>query len=190
MLDFYVDNSKAKLRFLLASLKERDADVDEEFSSPMRRAIEFGQLRIAKMLYASGACSNREIHALSASPFTRERLDEFELRDVATFLADVSSNPRSLTDLCALKVSHLIGCGPRREDRAARAGLPPPLCRLVLQAHVIHPDFLDDLPPDPNPEPFIVQLCFSSLPRTEASRSCAIFFLRRAHAILFGDLSA
>ena len=129
---------------LLASLKERKADVDEAFSSPMKRAVEGGQLRIAKMLYASGACSNREVHELSTSPTIRLKAR----RDVLKFVEDISSQPRRLRDLCSLAVSHLIGCGAGRDDRAARAGLPPAVCRQVLLEHVTNPEFLNDCPPD------------------------------------------
>ena len=129
---------------LLASLKERKADVDEAFSSPMKRAVERGQLGIAKMLYASGACSNREVHELSTSPTIRLKAR----RDVLKFVQDISSQPRRLRDLCSLTVSHLIGCGAGRDDRAARAGLPPPVRRQVLLEHVTDPAFLNDcLPP-------------------------------------------
>ena len=138
---------------LLASLKERNADVDEEFSSPMRRAVEKGQLRIAKMLYASGACSNREIHELNTFPTTGARLEKLRCHDILKFLDDISSQPRSLRDLCSLKVSHLIGCGVGREDRVARAGLPPPVCRQVLLEHVTDPEFISDCP-DPPDNPF------------------------------------
>ena len=128
---------------LLASLKERKSDVDEAFSSPMKRAVERGQLRIAKMLYASGACSNREVHELSTSPTIRLKAR----RDVLEFVEDISSQPRRLRDLCSLTVSHLIGCGAGRDDRAARAGLPPPVRRQVLLEHVTNPEFLNDCPP-------------------------------------------
>ena len=128
---------------LLASLKERKADVDEAFSSPMKRAVEGGQLRIAKMLYASGACSNREVHELSTSPTIRLKAR----RDVLEFVENISSQPRRLRDLCSLTVSHLIGCGAGRDDRAARAGLPPPVSRLVLLEHVTDPAFLNDCLP-------------------------------------------
>ena len=138
---------------LLASLKERNADVDEEFSSPMRRAVEKGQLRIAKMLYASGACSNREIHELNTFPTTGARLEKLRCHDILKFLDDISSQPRSLRDLCSLKVSHLIGCGVGREDRVVRAGLPPPVRRRVLLEHVTDPEFLKDCPPDPQGNP-------------------------------------
>ena len=128
---------------LLASLKERKADVDEAFSSPMKRAVEGGQLRIAKMLYASGACSNREVHKLSTSPTIRLKAR----RDVLEFVEDISSQPRRLRDLCSLTVSHLIGCRAGRDDRAARAGLPPPVRRQVLLEHVTNPEFLNDCLP-------------------------------------------
>ena len=128
---------------LLASLKERKADVDEAFSSPMKRAVEGGQLRIAKMLYASGACPNREVHELSTSPTIRLKAR----RDVLKFVEDISSQPRRLRDLCSLTVSHLIGCGAGRDDRAARAGLPPPVRRQVLLEHVTNPEFLNDCLP-------------------------------------------
>ena len=129
---------------LLASLRERKADVGEAFSSPMKFAVERGQLRIAKMLYASGACSNREVHELSTSPAIRLKAR----RDVLEFVEDISSQPHRLRDLCSLTVSHLIGCGAGRDDRAARAGLPPPVRRQVLLEHVTNPEFLNDCPPD------------------------------------------
>ena len=123
---------------LLASPRKRKADVDEAFSSPMWRAVETGQLRIAKMLYASGACSNREVHELSTSPIIRLTAR----RDVLEFVEDISSQPRRLRDLCSLTVSHLIGCGAGRDDRAARAGLPPAVRRQVLLEHVTDPAFV------------------------------------------------
>ena len=112
-------------------------------ASPMKRAVEGGQLRIAKMLYASGACSNREVHKLSTSPTIRLKAR----RDVLEFLEDISSQPRRLRDLCSLTVSHLIGCRAGRDDRAARAGLPPPVRRQVLLEHVTNPEFLNDCLP-------------------------------------------
>ena len=128
---------------LLASLRDRKADVDEAFSSPTKRAVEGGQLRIAKMLYASGACSNREVHALSTSPNIRLKAR----RGVLEFIEDISSQPRRLRDLCSLTVSHLIGCRAGRDDRAARAGLSPPVRRQVLLEHVTNPEFLNDCLP-------------------------------------------
>ena len=123
---------------LLASLKERNAGVGKAFSSPMELAAKRGQLRIAKMLYASGACSNREVHELSTSPTIRLKAR----RDVLEFVEDISSQPRRLRDLCSLTVSHLIGCGAGRDDRAARAGLPPAVRRQVLLEHVTDPAFV------------------------------------------------
>ena len=124
---------------LLASPRKRKADVDEAFSSPMWRAVETGQLRIAKMLYASGACSNREVHELSTSPTIRLKAR----RDVLKFVEDISSQPRRLRDLCSLTVSHLIGCRAGRDDRAARASLLLLVhCQVSLE-HVITSQLLN-----------------------------------------------
>ena len=111
-----------------------------QMPSPMQQAVKNGQLRIVKMLYASGATSNKEIFQLTSLSCIEKD------RNIRRFLDEISSRPRSLRDLCALAVSHHIGCGPDRSDRAARSGLPPALCRHVLHEHVLSHDFL---PPDP-----------------------------------------
>ena len=136
-------------QLLLASVKRRHASVDEDFSSPMWSAVKLGLFRIAKMLHAAGTCTNREIHELSASPSIRAHLENSKRLHVLEFLDDISTHPRSLRALCALTVSHLIGCGAARDHRAARTGLPPPVLRQVLHTHVTDPDFLKDCPPDP-----------------------------------------
>ena len=113
--------------------------------SPMWHAVKGGQLRIAKMLYASGATSHKEINKISSSAYIENG------RNIRRFLDDISSQPRSLQDLCALTISHHIGCGPDRSQRVARTGLPPALCRRVQHEHVLSHDFLSDMPPDPFP---------------------------------------
>ena len=113
--------------------------------SPMWHAVDSGQLRIAKMLYASGATSHKEINKISSSTYIENG------RNIRRFLDDISSQPRSLQDLCALTISHHIGCGPDRSQRVARTGLPQVLCRRVQHEHVLSHDFLSDMPPDPFP---------------------------------------
>ncbi|XP_070190973.1 uncharacterized protein [Littorina saxatilis] len=115
--------------------------------SPFCLAVVKGRLRTAKMLYAAGACCNGEIHKLGASENIRERMEETMRREILDFLEDISSHPRSLADSCTLRISHLIGCGPQRDVRAASLGLPEALRRRVLHGHVINPDFLKNCPP-------------------------------------------
>ena len=115
-----------------------------QMPSPMLQAVKNGQLRAVKMLYASGATSNEEIFQLTSLSCIEND------RNIRRFLDEISSRPRPLRDLCALAVSHHMGCGPDRSDRAARSGLPPALCRHVLHEHVLSHDFLSDLPPDPS----------------------------------------
>ncbi|KAK7108274.1 uncharacterized protein [Littorina saxatilis] len=136
-------------RSQLATTGKGNNTIDRGFDTPMWRAVEKGQLCIAKMLYASGGCCAKEIHAMAASEFMRKTLESSKLRDIVDFLNDISSHPRSLLDSCALKISHLIGCGSERDVRAASLGLPNKLRGLVLQDHVVNPDFLKDCPPGP-----------------------------------------
>ena len=127
----------------LLSKPQSGTSYTRQMPSPMLQAVKNGQLRIVKMLYASGATSNEEIfHLTSLSCIENDR-------NIRTFLDEISSQPRSLRDLCALAVSHHMGCGPHRSQRAARSGLPPALCSHVLHEHVLSHNFLSDLPPDP-----------------------------------------
>ena len=112
--------------------------------SPMWHTVKRGWLHIAKMLYASGACSQKEIHSMNLQSSLKYH------EDIKRFLADIASRPRSLQELCALTVSHHLGCGPDRYQRAEGTGLPPALCHRVLHEHVLSLDFLNGTPPDPH----------------------------------------
>ncbi|XP_070205316.1 uncharacterized protein [Littorina saxatilis] len=238
----------------LRSLKQEAQNVTvDSFQSPMWQAVKRRKLRIARMLYAAGACCHEELHELVNSEFIGHKLEETNQRDILKFSGDffshfrsrfdyqpddasacchteihelanseyvrqkvkhlrnsspflaflndifchvrsqgmhytvgqcctqehipfwdgklnyvrtkteerkkwcdimdfldpISSHPRSLRDICALTISHLIGCGPQRDKRAACLGLPDSLRRRVLQDHVISSDFLKDYPSDP-----------------------------------------
>ncbi|XP_070205315.1 uncharacterized protein [Littorina saxatilis] len=238
----------------LRSLKQKAQNVTvDSFQSPMWQAVKRRKLRIARMLYAAGACCHEEIHELVNSEFIGHKFEETNQRDILKFSEDffshfhsgfdyepddasacchtgmhklanseyvrqkvkhvrnsspflaflndifshvrsqgmhytvgecctqehfpfwdaelnfvrkktekmknwcgimdfldhISSHPRSLRDICALTISHLIGCGPQRDERVASLGLPDSLRRRVLQDHVISSDFLKDYPPDP-----------------------------------------
>ncbi|XP_070190728.1 uncharacterized protein [Littorina saxatilis] len=133
----------------LTSLRKKGKEKEMALCSPTWMAIARGQLRTAMMLYSSGACPAVEIHEVATSVSIREKQEHSKQHGMLDFLNDISSQPRSLLDSCALKISHLIGCGPERDVRAAILGLPNKLRGLVLQDHVVNPDFLKDCPPDP-----------------------------------------
>ncbi|XP_070205320.1 uncharacterized protein [Littorina saxatilis] len=112
----------------------------------------FRHVRFQGMHYTVGMCCTQEHNAFGDGKlnFVREKTEEMKnWCDIMDFLDHISSHPRSLQDICALTISHLIGCGPQRDKRAASLGLPDYLRRRVLQDHVISSDFLKDCPPDP-----------------------------------------
>ncbi|XP_070205317.1 uncharacterized protein [Littorina saxatilis] len=249
----------------LRSLKQKAQNVTvDSFQSPLWQAVKRRKLRIARMLYAAGACFNEEIHELVNSEFIGHELEETNQRDtlmkfsedffshfhakacchteihelanseyvrqkvnhvrnkrdflailndifihvrsqgmhhnvgqcctnkksyavgdkelrsvrdkieelknwcdIMDFQNPISSHLRSLRDICALTISHLIGCGPQRDERAASLGLPDSLRRRVLQDHVISSDFLKDYPPDPEDPWDPVVVCRSGLLRQD-----------------------
>ncbi|XP_070190733.1 putative ankyrin repeat protein RBE_0220 [Littorina saxatilis] len=145
--------------------KPRDVFTRGSLPLSMSQAIKDGQLRIALMLYASGACSRKEIHDLATSESIREKLETSKRRDILSFLSDISSQPRSLQDCCILKISHLIGCGSQRDVRAASLGLPQKLRGLVLQDHVVNPDFLKNCLFKPDKTQFDIYSTWLLIPR-------------------------
>ena len=99
--------------------------------SVMRRALEIAQLPIVRLLYKSGATSNEELYRLKSKRSLRARLRERGRRDVIQYLKALASNPRSLRDICRLRVSHLIGCRPGRARRLESLPLPHVIRDLV-----------------------------------------------------------
>ncbi|XP_070205319.1 uncharacterized protein [Littorina saxatilis] len=127
----------------------------------------FSHVRSQGMHYTVGQCCTQKHNAFFDAElhFVRDRIEEMKnWCDIMDFLDSISSHPRSLRDICALTISHLIGCGPQRDERAASLGLPDSLRRRVLQDHVISSDFLKDYPPDPE-DPVVV--CRSGLLRQD-----------------------
>ncbi|KAK7499664.1 hypothetical protein BaRGS_00009005 [Batillaria attramentaria] len=111
--------------------------------SPMGVAVTKGMLQTAKLLYASGATLNKEMHILLKHQVVQDHLPQ-NGQLVLEFLHQINSEPRLLRDLCALKISHLIGCRPGREDRVTQLGLPRPLCNLVLMNQLMSQEFTGD----------------------------------------------
>ncbi|XP_070183188.1 uncharacterized protein [Littorina saxatilis] len=128
----------------------------------------FSHVRSQGVHYTVGQCCTQKHNARGDAElkFVREKTEEMKnWCDIMDFLDHISSHPRSLRDICALTISHLIGCGPQRDERAASLGLPDSLRRRVLQDHVISSDFLKDYPPDPEDrEPYrlLIGMCGNS----------------------------
>ncbi|KAK7499661.1 hypothetical protein BaRGS_00009002 [Batillaria attramentaria] len=117
--------------------------------SPMALAVWSGMLRTVKVLYASGASLNRELHLLLHNPTMRARLARRGFTDITAFLVEANSQPRCLSDLCTLRISHLTGCHPDCGNRLKLAGLPKPLCDLVMMDHLVSSEFASECGVEP-----------------------------------------
>lgn len=84
---------------------------------PLKEATYNGQLSLVKLLYQSGATSNEELYRLKTDGSLKTRLETQGRGDIVQYLEQAASSPRSLQDLCRLRVSHLIGCRPGRAQR-------------------------------------------------------------------------
>ncbi|XP_070183191.1 uncharacterized protein [Littorina saxatilis] len=81
----------------LRSLKQEAQNVTvDSFQSPMWQAVKRCKLRIARMLYAAGACCNEEIHELVNSEFIGHKLEETNQRDTLKFSEDFFSHFHSI----------------------------------------------------------------------------------------------
>ncbi|KAK7090779.1 uncharacterized protein [Littorina saxatilis] len=85
--------------------------------SAMKTALWNGQLPLVQLLYMSGATSNEELHRLKSDKNLRTRLQGQGRTDIVSYLDHAASTPMTLQDLCRLRVSHLVGCLPGRNDR-------------------------------------------------------------------------
>ena len=97
----------------------------------LKQAVRNGQLPLVKLLYQSGASSNKEVYHLKTNGVLRTRLERQGRGDIVEYLEQAASSPRSLQDLCRLRVSHLIGCRPERAQRIESLPLPPLMRDLV-----------------------------------------------------------
>ncbi|KAK7469878.1 hypothetical protein BaRGS_00036098 [Batillaria attramentaria] len=85
--------------------------------SPMKRALQNGQLPLVRLLHESGSSSNRELYILKNDVSIRTQLLQQRRQDIVQYLDRAASNPASLQHLCRLAVSHLVDCRPGRRDR-------------------------------------------------------------------------
>ncbi|KAK7469868.1 hypothetical protein BaRGS_00036088 [Batillaria attramentaria] len=94
--------------------------------SPMKRALQNGQLPLVRLLHESGSSSNHELFLLKNDASIRTQLERQRRQDIVQYVDQAASNPASLQHLCRLIISHLAGCRPGRRDRVA--SLPVPWC--------------------------------------------------------------
>ena len=83
------------------------------------------------LLYETGAVSNKELFLL-ASASNERGISVRPHTKIADFVSTAASNPRSLQNLCGLKISRLLGTGADRRTRAEKLGLPSLLMDAVL----------------------------------------------------------
>jgi hypothetical protein len=80
-------------------------------TSPMLYAIQQNSTVLMKMLYDSGACSNREITQLWAGGVASSSATSVEVKELLEEMVDV---PRSLQSACRLAVSHCFNVRGKR----------------------------------------------------------------------------
>ncbi|KAK7479227.1 hypothetical protein BaRGS_00029571 [Batillaria attramentaria] len=107
---------------------------------PLSGAVNLGLVDLVQLLYKVRATSNAELYALSIDTLLRTRVEQQSMSELQDFLEEAASTPRTLQDLCRLKVSHLIGCRADRKHRALALNLPMSLTRQVLFQDILHPD--------------------------------------------------
>ncbi|KAK7487294.1 hypothetical protein BaRGS_00021522 [Batillaria attramentaria] len=102
-----------------------DFDYDHANSpSPIRRAVEIGDLPLVRLLYDCGSASNFEIYNMTSNSVLTKQLYDDWAGDVYEFLQEAAENPCSLKHLCRLAVSHIVGCRPGRQERVASLPVP------------------------------------------------------------------
>ncbi|KAK7469876.1 hypothetical protein BaRGS_00036096, partial [Batillaria attramentaria] len=101
------------------SSHERHPEKEPHFCSPMKQALQNGQLPLVRLLHESGSSSNCELFLLKNDASIRAQLERQRRQDIVQYLDRAASNPASLQHLCRLTVSHLVGCRPGRRDRVA-----------------------------------------------------------------------
>ncbi|XP_025085743.1 uncharacterized protein LOC112559066, partial [Pomacea canaliculata] len=114
-------------------------------ASPTESAIHDYNICALKMLIGSGASSNAELFRLNTKYQVKlaEQADENEdVRELLEVLDQAASQPPSLTSLCRLTVSHLLGCGPCRPDKIKHLKIPSSLKSLISFSDLLLPEFL------------------------------------------------
>ena len=112
-------------------------DFESTFNA-MQQALHNGQMPLVRLLHASGTSSNAELTRLNCDPFLRRQLQGQGREDIVEYLEEAASSPRSLTDLCRLQVSHLIGCQPGREHRVCCLPVPGLVKAYIQFSDLLH----------------------------------------------------
>ena len=87
-------------------------------------AIARRDVQLVRLLHVSGACSQHALRQQGSDAELRRRLEEEDQVELLRYLEVAGSRPLSLRNLCRLRVSHLIGCWPSREQRIASLSIP------------------------------------------------------------------
>ena len=120
--------------------------------SPFALSILRDESTVARMLYESGSCSNRELFRQFAEAQSEWRPAHEGLTETAhhgTFsstpthrqLREMATQPRSLLSLCRLVISHHLGVQRKRRKRVRQLPLSEKMRNYVLFSDIVHPDF-------------------------------------------------
>lgn len=122
------NNEEGKLRLCIrADLSPYQRQLrPSELDCPMRKALRDFQLPLVRLLYESGACSNRELYELKTDAALRGELERQGQGETCRYLDHAASNLLPLQNLCRLTVALCLGCRPGRRDRID--SLPVPWC--------------------------------------------------------------
>lgn len=93
-------------------------------SSTLKQALNNGQMPLVKLLHISGAASNAELVRLKNDQGLIGQLSRQGRGDIIQYIQDAACTPRSLKDLCRLRISHLLGCQPGRKERIKSLPVP------------------------------------------------------------------
>ena len=106
--------------------------------TPMDVAVKLGLMPVIRLFYHTGATSSAVLHSIHRRlESDSESEPKGNAAEVKSFFQHVTDTPRSLSSMCCISLSRLIGCSADRKHRALQLGLPVSLTRKVL--------FIDDL---------------------------------------------
>ena len=105
--------------------------------TPMKLALSARQLSLVKLLHKAGACTNKELFRFNNDRFLKNYLQDHH--DILQYLDQAARRPRTLQDLCRLKVSSEIKCCSGRFERVASLDVTRPARALINFCDVVPP---------------------------------------------------
>ncbi|KAK7474515.1 hypothetical protein BaRGS_00034269 [Batillaria attramentaria] len=119
------DNREKMVRLCIsAGVTPHERLLQDTSSSPMRCALQNGQLPLVRLLHESGSCPNSELHRLRNDEGIRAQLKRQGRQDILQYLDNAAANSASLQRLCRLTVARLVGCRPGRRERVLSLPVP------------------------------------------------------------------